>query len=215
MPLLIHVGARSQGYTDDTFPLCDYRWVQNYQIMGILPSITDFPKSAIIGVVTVEKCITDSPSRWAMPESVHWVIKDAKMFKEPITGVKGRLSVFDYPAISEDNLPECVDIPRITRDGTHVTMPLAADVLEALQNDPEGQSLFLNLTDDICDIFMENDKLRKIESFTFLVDGQKVDAKVLDSGIYILADEDGNDLIFEEYDESEAPFDRVCFTLKF
>ncbi len=216
MRLLIHVGARAQrGQDDNTMAIYYYRWVQNYQIMGILPTLSSLPKSALIGAVMVDKCVTDSESEWAQPGSFHWLIKDAKLFKEPITDVKGKLGIFDYPAISEDNLPECVDIPRITRDGTHVTMPLAADVLEALQNDQEGQSLFLNLTDDICDIFLENDILRKIESFTFLVDGQKVDAKVLDSGIYILTDEDGNDLIFEEYDEWEAPFDRVCFTLKF
>lgn len=214
MRLLIHVGARSQGYTDETLPLCDYRYVQNYQIMGILPTVADFPKSAIIGVATVEKCVTDSPSRWAMPESVHWVIKDAKMFKEPIMRVKGKLGIFDYPGISEDNLPECVDIPRITRDGTHITMPLAAELLEALVG-AEDKTFFLNLTDDIWDTFLENNMLRKIESFTFLVDGKKIDAKVANSYIMCRADEEGNELTYEEYDGTEEDQLCVVFTLKF
>lgn len=174
---------RSSGQDDNTMAINYYRWVQNYQIMGILPTLSSLPKSAIIGAVTVDKCVTDSESVWAQPGSFHWLIKDAKLFKEPITDVKGKLGIFDYPAITEDNLPECVEIPRITRDGTHVTMPLAAFKLEELRNDPENQPFYLNITNDICDIFLEDDKLRKIESFTFLVNGNKVEATVVNSGI--------------------------------
>ena len=140
MRLLIHVGARAQrGLDDNTMAIYYYRWVQNYQIMGILPTLSSLPKSAIIGAVTVDKWVTDSESEWAHPSSEHWLIKDAKLFKQPILGVKGKLGIFDYPAITEDNLPECVEIPRITRDGTYVTMPLAASKLEELRNDPENQ----------------------------------------------------------------------------
>ncbi|MGN0210955.1 MAG: hypothetical protein ACI391_07565 [Muribaculaceae bacterium] len=110
MRLLIHVGARAQrGQDDNTMAIYYYRWVQNYQIMGILPTLSSLPKSAIIGTVTVDKCVTDSESVWAHPSSEHWLIKDAKPFKEPITDVKGKLGIFDYPAITEDNLPECVE----------------------------------------------------------------------------------------------------------
>lgn len=110
MRLLIHVGARAQrGQDNNTMAIYYYRWVQNYQIMGILPTLSPLPKSAIIGAVTVDKWVTDSESEWAHPSSEHWLIKDAKLFKQPILGVKGKLGIFDYPAITEDNLPECVE----------------------------------------------------------------------------------------------------------
>lgn len=48
--------ARAQrGQDDNNMPMFYYRYVENYQTMGILPSLADVPKSAIIGVATVEK----------------------------------------------------------------------------------------------------------------------------------------------------------------
>ena len=215
MRLLIHVGARSQrGQDDNNMPMYYYRHVENYQIMGILPALADVPKSAIVGVATVEKCVTDSESEWAQPGSVHWLIKDAKLFKQPILNVKGKLGLFDYPDISEDNLPECVDIPRIVRDGTHVTMPLAASKLEELRN-ASDKTFFLNITNDIDDIFFDGDNLRSIESFTFLVDGEKVETTVEGYNIIDVTDADGNDYTFTDWDGNEYLLQRVAFTIKF
>ncbi|MGN0224448.1 MAG: hypothetical protein ACI4AM_10570 [Muribaculaceae bacterium] len=216
MRLLIHVGARAQrGQDDNNMPMYYYRHVENYQIMGILPSLADVPKSAIVGVATVEKCVTDSESEWAQPGATHWLLKDAKLFKEPVTGVKGKLGIFDYPAISEDNLPECVDIPRITRDGTHVTMPLAASKLEELRLTSEDQPLYLNYTAEIDDIFFDGDELRDIKSFTFLVDGSKVEAKVDEYDFINETYEDGTEITFHDYEGNEYVQQRLIFYLKF
>ena len=215
MRLLIHVGARAQrGQDDNNMPMFYYRYVKNYQTMGILPSLADVPKSAIIGVATVEKCVTDSESEWAQPGATHWLLKDAKLFKQPITNVKGKLGIFDYPAISEDNLPECIYIPQITRDGTSVTMPLAASKLEELRNTSD-KTFYLNITNDIDDVFFDGDNMRPIESFTFLVDGEMVEAKVEGVEVADITDNDGNDYTFSDWEGNIYLLQRVFFTLKF
>ena len=43
---------------------------------------TDFSTSAIIGEVTVKEYIKDSPSVWAESGAVHWVLQDAKIYKQ-------------------------------------------------------------------------------------------------------------------------------------
>ena len=62
---------------------------------------------------------------------------------------------------------------------------------------------------------MEDDKLRKIESFTFLVNGNKVEATVVNSGIWIVTDENDEDVYFTDWDGNEIVHDRVAFYLKF
>ena len=58
--------------------------------------------SAIIGSVDIVDCVQDSKSDWAEEGSWHWVCANAKLFEKPITGVKGKLGLWDW----EGSIPD-------------------------------------------------------------------------------------------------------------
>lgn len=147
MRILIHAGASPRNMRQ--WPACWGLPLDLAQDMGIIGDLKDFPKSAIIGAVTIDRCDEENDSIWAQPESkFHWVIKDPVLFKQPITGVKGKLSLFEVPGIDENNLPEAVEIPKITREGTHITVPLGQEIYEEITDpDSEVTAVVLSLLD--------------------------------------------------------------------
>lgn len=56
----------------------------------------ELPQGAIIGSVEIVDCVKNHPSSWAIEGDWHWVLANPVMFPEPITGVKGKLSFWDY-----------------------------------------------------------------------------------------------------------------------
>lgn len=52
--------------------------------------------SAIIGCVEIVDCVQNHPSEWAEKGQWHWVCKNARIFKNPIKGVKGSLGLWDW-----------------------------------------------------------------------------------------------------------------------
>ncbi len=177
------------------------RYIQNYQFMGILDDMETFPTSSIVGVATIERCISDSKSPWAQPESkYHWVIKDAKMFKEPIEDVKGALNLFNVPEITEDNLPETVDIPPITREGEHLTIPFSQWVIEGVESG-EIEEVYLNITDENLHLFATEDYAPLPTTSMTLVgpDGTKLDYELSAYTIETIKDADtGEEFDFDD-----------------
>jgi hypothetical protein len=55
-----------------------------------------FHSSAIIGSVELVDIVTDLDSPWAEPERYHWILEDAKLFDEPITGVRERSGLWTH-----------------------------------------------------------------------------------------------------------------------
>lgn len=74
----------------------------------------DLPKSAIIGKFDIVDCVINHSSIWADKSNpshsgffdisrnkpiYNWVLENTVLFPEPILGVKGKLSFWDYPNI--------------------------------------------------------------------------------------------------------------------
>lgn len=181
MRVLIHVGARKHNIDEATMPLVWANPIENAQTMGIIPAIADMPTSAIVGVATIDRCEEENFSIWAQEgygAEYKWVMRDVKLFKEPILNVKGKLGIFDLPNITEDNLPECVNVPPITRDGTHMTIPLCSDFFNQLQ-DGEADSVFFNLTNDNLSLFATKAyKPKNTERVTFVCGDESLEANV-------------------------------------
>ena len=57
--------------------------------------IGDFPLGALVGSVTVEDVVLDSPSIWARPGSFHWVLGESSMI-EPVP-MSGKVSLWSLP----------------------------------------------------------------------------------------------------------------------
>ena len=215
MRVLIHAGATRQPFNNDKFPYPQYWHVENYQNMGILPDIDKFPTSAVIGVATIDRCEEGNTSMWAQRgpgAEYQWVMKDVKMFKEPILGVKGSLGIFEIADIDENNLPEFAEIPQIRREGSTVFVPVAADIFEAFEKG-ETDILRLNLTDnnihcfypeDVDDIWFDTDHIvlecngktlsRDLAEFAIY----PVTTEESDEDIIVALDEVGNEYLWYE-----------------
>ena len=158
--ILIHAGARRRC-KEAELAYIEYLPVENYQMMGILPSnLDELPLSAIVGVATIDECVENHDSIWAQEgpgAEYKWVMHDVKMFKEPITGVKGALGLFDIPSIDENNLPEAIDIPEIVRDGTTLTMPVNDKIFEELSKGVEEYEFIFNLLEENLNYFCDDD----------------------------------------------------------
>lgn len=59
--------------------------------------ITSFQdRSAIVGEVDIVDCVKNHPSIWSQDDCWNWVLANAELYKEPILGVKGKLSFWDF-----------------------------------------------------------------------------------------------------------------------
>ena len=56
----------------------------------------NLPNGAIVGSVEIVDCVQNHPSKWAQEGFWHWVLANPVLFPEPITGVKGKLSFWEY-----------------------------------------------------------------------------------------------------------------------
>lgn len=56
----------------------------------------NLPNGAIVGSVEIVDCVQNHPSKWAQEGFWHWVLANPVLFSEPITGVKGKLSFWEY-----------------------------------------------------------------------------------------------------------------------
>lgn len=69
-----------------------------------VPNFSDLPTSAIIG--SVELYDIDKSEAYHDPFAedfqMHWMLRGAKLFEEPIKGVKGKLFLWDYDYNEEE-----------------------------------------------------------------------------------------------------------------
>ncbi len=154
--VLIHVGTRMRdpellSYLPDCWDI----YVQAAEEIGAFDREAPLPLSAIIGYVDIVDIVSDADSPWAQYAEegekpfLHYVLRNAKLFKQPILNVKGRLGVWDIPEITEDNLPETVDLPKITLEDGTLTIPCNDHMWQqalAWHNDPQGREFAMPLT---------------------------------------------------------------------
>lgn len=200
--VLIHAGARRLPETEDNLPYFLWWPVDNAQKDGALCPLKEAPTSAIVGIATIDRCETDNESIWAgrgPGAEYQWVMRDAKLFKEPILGVKGKLGIFDIPEIDESNLPPFVEIPKTTREGTTLRMPLKPEAFKAISESDDEETVTRHLTDDNWELFAdENLKPLPTDKVVFVCDGKELERKVVDYGIIEMYDKETNEAITEE-----------------
>lgn len=108
--ILIHASKSCTVRCLEQMPL---EWAQdtlNEVKFGNVPDFKEMLSGAIIGYATIEKINQKGEgSIWASaqdgePDLYFWHLKDAYVFDEPITGVKGKLHLWEYD-LDENNLP--------------------------------------------------------------------------------------------------------------
>lgn len=190
MRVLIHSGSRRLKLTDEMMPLCWGLPIDNARIMDRFWNLDETPTSAIVGVATIDACIEDSPSVWADEGCYHWVMKDVQLFNEPILNVKGKLNLFDVPDIDENNLPEAREMPELKREGEHLVIPLNGSVFNMIC-DGEANTVQFNLTDDVCDFFVDKEgKELPTKTATLFCGDRKLECDVTEYEAYDMLDEE-------------------------
>lgn len=141
--VLIHTGTHKVPSTFYNKIYNEWRHViDNHIAYGNFPELCDLPTSAIIGYATLVGFTDEgsmSDSIWdGGPDQTKWHLEDAHVFDEPILGVKGKLNLWDYPELDENNLPPAHKVefalPRL--EGREVVMPVCEDLMEVLDKNP-------------------------------------------------------------------------------
>ena len=117
--------------------------------------LTDLPSSAIIGYVDLTDCVEgEYDSIWADGESIKFVLENAYLFDEPITGVKGKLNIFDYD-MDENNMPPAHQAePRYPSiDGSEVTLPVSNSLFDSIQEIEGSKYITLYETNETLELF--------------------------------------------------------------
>jgi len=86
--ILIHVAAND-------FDFRKYA-VSEEQRLFIQAIKKPYVHSAIIGSVEIVGCVRDYNSIWSEKDCYNWVLKNPRLFKDPVFGIKGRLSLWDF-----------------------------------------------------------------------------------------------------------------------
>ncbi len=105
--LLIH--ASSKKVPQNIMEKMPIEWeneITNAVWMGIMPDFPDMPTSAIIGYVDLADSRNgDTGSIWDQGDDLYkFVMENVYEFDEPITGVNGKLGLWEYD-LDENNLP--------------------------------------------------------------------------------------------------------------
>ncbi len=216
--VLIHVGAKRHNIDEDTMPLIWANPIENAQTMGLLGRIKDMPTSAIIGVATIDRCEDENYSIWAqegLGAEYKWVMRYVKLFKDPILNVKGKLGIFDIPEITPNNLPECVDIPPITREDKHLTIPVSRELFNQIQ-DGERDTIHFNLDDKNLSLFATKLlKAKSTESVTLICGDDKIDADVAKYSIEPVCNrKTGKVVVFTDAFDREYLWHRVIISIE-
>ncbi|MCM1139149.1 MAG: ASCH domain-containing protein [Muribaculum sp.] len=224
--VLIHTGKKKQIENYEDIPLVWALPIENAEHLGIVPLIDDMPTGAIIGMVDIVGCTmnAENDSVWSQfsddPKHpiYNLMLANAKLFKEPILNVKGKQGIFEYAEITEDNLPECVEIPSITRQGSELFIPVDAEEIEDFKDmDDEGFCFDYHLLDKNLDLFAEtkDDELVAIptEYITVFHGNEKVRVKVVDTEIVTVDDEDGNEIHFTNPQGDDLVWMKIYYSL--
>lgn len=156
--ILIHASSKKVPRTFfNNIPEEMESYISNNVFFGNLAPLNELPTSAIIGYVTVtgfEDSAMDSV--WADgPGVIKWKLEDAWMFDEPILNVKGKLNLFDYDDIDENNLPPAhqVELENIElNDNEDEVVVPCYDIPFKELGEGKNDHLQLYLTEDLKDL---------------------------------------------------------------
>lgn len=203
--ILIHASKKlTIGMLQD-MPLEWKAAIDNQFIFGNLPAVKEFPYGAIIGYATIDRIETETDSVWdSKEEGYKWILKDAYLFDEPITGVKGKLHLFDYE-MDEKNLPSAhkAQLNTLKLNGDELVFPVNSELwnkISQMQGGGEYDSVVLNIDDSIVDMICRPGmyNLKPIQSIRFVY-GDEMQRFEVSPVSYSYFDADANGVLYDYY----------------
>ena len=158
-PVLLVASSRRVGRDfGHDIPTEWYCRVRNAQALGLIPYDEELPVSCVVGVARLEDCTTEmQDSPWSAA-GCNWVLRDARMLRTPIYGVKGKQGLFDIPEIDEDALQDAMAQPSPMSSYQDGTLSLSMTE-EEMERQLPGLPLVLTLCGDgLTSPFIEIDK---------------------------------------------------------
>ena len=121
-------------------PECWSYRIDNYLLMGQIPTLTKLPTAAIVGYVDVTGFSDKEESVWSLPDCVNWKLANPRLLKQPIPCDAAEQFVFDTPIIDEAQLPETIDIQQPSLADGVLTLPLNQLKYDSLLDGDKEQS---------------------------------------------------------------------------
>lgn len=214
--ILIHATSAKVPKYFENQPNDHISSVKNCRLMGQLSEYKEMPYGAIIGYVDCYDIVKDSPSYWAAPESLHWCLRNAFLFDEPIPGVKGvQGHLFDFD-IDGDQMPAAhkaeVQVP-VIKD-KNLTMPASDEVFK--QVEAGEKEIFYDFDIIFFNIFVDPKKNEIIQpkKVRFVCGGKTVEKsiKAIEVGPY--TDEKGKEVTYTGFDGGEVPWQFLAIVLE-
>ena len=171
--------------------------ILNHWAFGNIPDIRELPTSAIIGYVELDDVVENNKSVWAAPGQLHWKLKNAYLFDEPITGVNGKLHFFDYPDIDENNLPTAhkVELRKIQIVGDKVIMPVNDAMIDEYAEHKEYTDIQIEFSKEIDEIFTDKKnggRMRQFAELELVGETKRATYTIDEICVYYLTENDGN-----------------------
>ena len=110
--------------------------VYNHMFMGNLPHVSNLPRKAIIGYVTITGFDQNTNSIWDRnPNLTAWKVDDPWLFRKPINNVNGKRGLFDY-YLNEYNKPEAgqLELEEIRIKKGKYVLPIGNGMIDRIEN---------------------------------------------------------------------------------
>lgn len=219
---LIHTGVcRRKADWENILPFEMSMPAFNMIERGYIEDFNETPKNCIVGVAEIDFITKDNLSAWSDERcEFKYHIKNAKLFRTPITGVKGKLHFFDVPEIDEDNLPETIDIQPIRREGSTLIVPMHEDMInefEAVEDIADlGDYIFAQyLLADNEDLYCDSDgKLLATERIIFTDGKREVAFTVAEQFVNTRTNDEGQMEVDTTFDGKQIMCECACYTFK-
>jgi len=199
--VLIHASGKK---LPEDFEFFIYEWDAicfNNMLLGNLPLYPDMKNGYIIGYADLVDCKEGIDSIWAEKNCVHWKFTNAHLFDTPIPA-KGKLNLWDYPDIDENNLPPAhkVELKKPHMEGKTFYMPVGEDDIDKIA---QQYQYYLYLDEATCGgaikinslpVNPDNVTVSPIEKIVFYNGDKKLTRKIDTCVIDVFADdmEDGS-----------------------
>jgi hypothetical protein len=162
--LLIHASSQKvQSYFLGAIPVELSNTINNHCILGNVPDLWTLTTGAIIGYVDLVDIQDRTDSIWDDGGEVKkWIFRNAYLFDKPITGVKGKLHLFEYD-LDEHNLPPAhrVALKEVSLADRTLTVPMSEADYEDFK---ENGVLDLFYTDALASMLCKEDALEVKEN---------------------------------------------------
>lgn len=215
---LIYTGSRRA--TGDFYGQLPLAWLYpaiNLMNRGFIEDFNDMPQNCIVGVAEISDITTENRKIWS-DARCEWKFEltNAKLFKTPIEGIKGKLNFFDVPEIDENDLPETIDIEPIRREGKTLIVPVHEDwfILDGGITELEEQEFEQFILPENTELYLDSEgRLIDIETIRFINKELSAEFHIDEILIKQILNENGKIESERRFDGRIIDSECVCFKL--